>query len=79
MPSTSKEYNKRLYVELPDGKGGTKPVPRDKVCFTMRETDNPDIVLTSDTAYRRMPDGSLRKIGKLEKKEEMVKLERRRQ
>jgi hypothetical protein len=72
MPTTSKEYNKRLYVELPDG----KLAPRDKVCFSLRETDNPDVVVTSDTAYRRMPDGSLRKIGKLPKKEELVRLKR---
>jgi hypothetical protein len=76
MPSTSKDYNKRIYVDLPDGKGKMKAVPRDKVCFTLRETDQPDIVVTSDTAYRRMPDGSLRKVGKLQPREEMIKLKR---
>ena len=60
MPSTFKPYNKRSFIEI-----GGKQVPKERCVLTLLEghiADNPDIELSTDRAYRRMPDGSLRRI-----------------
>ena len=60
MPSTFKPYNKRSFITV-EG----KEVPREKCVMSLlsgKIADNPDIELASDRAYRRMPDGSLRRI-----------------
>ena len=60
MPSTFKPYNKRSFITI---KG--KEVPRERCVMSLLQgvvADSPDIELASDRPYRRMPDGSLRRI-----------------
>jgi hypothetical protein len=60
MPSKFKPYNKRSFIEI-----GGKQVPKERCVLTLLKgivADNPDIELASNRAYRRMPDGSLRRI-----------------
>ena len=60
MPSKFKPYNKRNFLTI-DG----KEVAKEKCVLNLLEghvADHPEIELSSDRAYRRMPDGSLRRI-----------------
>jgi|GEM_PF-3752413 len=60
MPTTFKHYNKRSFIEI-DG----KQVLKERCVLNLLEgyiEDSPDIELASDRPYRRMPDGSLRRI-----------------
>ena len=71
MSSTYKDYNKRVTVTI-DG----KEVPRERCILPLLENyvaDHPEIELASDRAYKRMPDGSLRRI----KPKDMPKKKRR--
>lgn len=60
MPSTSKPYNKRVTIII-DG----KEVLRERCILNLLKgyvADHPEIELATDRAYKRMPDGSLRRI-----------------
>ena len=75
MSSTFKPYNKRNFVDTPSGRA-----PREKCVLELEElsVDNGVVLIASNQAYMRMPDGSLRKV-KLKQREapeEMVKLDR---
>lgn len=71
------KYHKREKVKLQDG----KEIDRTKVAFNTYPIPNTDIEVASDRRYKRMPDGSLRRI-KVDKRapfanEPMVKLRRK--
>ena len=56
-------------VRLPDG----RIVDRSRVCFTLRsDVRDPSILYSHDCAYKKQPDGSLRRVVK-----KMTKKERR--
>jgi hypothetical protein len=60
MPSKFKSYNKRFFVTIDE-----KEVPKERCELTLLEgavADRPDVLLATDRAYQKMPDGSLRRI-----------------
>ena len=78
MPSKFKPYNKRNFLTI-DGKEEL----RERCALGLLEgkiEGHPDIEISSNRAYRRMPDGSIRRISNQEIKEMLkqeVRIERK--